>query len=373
MNRGKTIARASLLLFAILILVGFRPLQSADDLHVQITQVDTSRFPQVTVYVSVTDSKGQPVNVNAKSLAVSEAGNPVEASQISGAGKVEALTTLLVIDISGSMAQNGKIDAAKQAAIEYVNQLRAGDKSGLVAFNTQVSYLQPITEDKTALMNAITSLKPANDTAMYDALIKAVDILGGVAGRKAIIVLTDGIDNQSKANADQVIKQIGPAGLSIATIGLGDSSQGRATQAGLDEPALKSLAERAGGTYAFINNADALKQLFQQTGRTLQSEYAITYTSPAKLRDGVNRSLGVSVAKQATVVSEYNPGGLVPEVEQGAAWQLFIAGLAVLLLLFFAPALIERGSQIIAARGAQPKKASRIKIKDQTVPRVRMH
>ena len=189
---------------------------------------------------------------------------------------------------------------------------------------------------------------------MFDALVEAEKNLNAISGRKAIIVLADGLDNHSQNTVDTVIEQIGPSGLTISTIGFGDA--GTAAQSGLDEGALKSLAERSGGLYNFAAVSESLIELYQQFGRTLQSEYAITYVSSSPLRDGVNRNLTVSLSDiGATTETNYNPGGVLPEVT-GTSWTLFAWILAGLLLLLLIPFLIGRGAGLFNGIRQKAKK-----------------
>ncbi len=326
------------LLLALVLSSASTVLAQSDDAQVRITQVDNSQFPNVTLYVSVTNSAGEPVGVDPATIQISENGEAMQITDVRGGGEgvkgiAEPLTTMLVIDISGSMDKNNKLTAAKDAAKAYVNQMRAGDQAGLMTFDTQTYYVQPVTTDTAALITAIDGLKTGGDTSMFDALVDAEKNLEAVTGRKAIIVLADGLDNHSQNTVDTVIEQIGPSGLTISTIGFGDA--GTAEQSGLDEGALKALAERSGGLYSFASNSEALSALYQQFGRTLQSEYALTYVSPSALRDGINRNLTVSLSDVgATTATNYNPGGVLPEVT-GTSWTLFgmdpgwIAGLAI--------------------------------------------
>ncbi len=368
----------SLILVSFFGLTGFNTIQQTEtnerDTNVTITQVDTSQFPQVTVYISAINAAGEPVGINPTQITIEENGREITPDQISGSGEVGPLTTMLVMDISGSMNSGGKLPAAKEAAQAYIHQMRAGDQAGLLTFNTSIKYASPITGDFNALVAAINGLRAKNDTAMYDALLEAVEILEASSGRKAIIVLTDGLDNQSTYTADDVIEQIGPAGLSISTIGLGDPTHGPGAQTALDEAALTSLAERAGGVYGYAENDD-LSALYELYGRTLQAEYQITYTSPATLRDGVNRSLSVSLNASSSAAAQvdqtvYNPGGLVPEISEPAPWSLFITLLGVLLLLLIVPSSLrfsaERfsGSKKSKSRIKLTSKKPRIKLKD---------
>ena len=74
---------------------------------------------------------------------------------------------MLVMDVSGSMNHAGKLPAAKSAARAYVDQSRPQDYIGLVAFNTRIDYLQPLTSKHEKLHEAIEGLKADKDTAMY--------------------------------------------------------------------------------------------------------------------------------------------------------------------------------------------------------------
>jgi Ca-activated chloride channel family protein len=328
---------------------------------VRITQVDNSQFPQVTVYVSVTNAAGEPVSVDPSTIELYENGQLMQASNVSGQGQIGPLTTLLVFDTSGSMEKGGKMQGAKDAGKAYIDQMRGGDQAGVVSFNTQVTVTQPVTADKGAVTAAIDSLQPIGNTAMFDALIQGVDVLKDVQGRKAIILLSDGLDNRSQATADDVINAIGPAGLSISTIGLGDPSQST-NNWGLDEASLQSLAQRAGGFYGFATVPQDLVALYQQQGAALQNEMSFTYVSPSPLRDGRNRNLEVKVAGAAAVntAGQYNPGGVLPEVAS-RSWPLFLGGLAVLLVLLLLPFGITKGAQAFSgAKGSSGGSKSRL-------------
>jgi VWFA-related protein len=337
--------------------------------QIRITQVDKSQFPKVTVYVSVVDENGQPVGIDPKTIQILENNQAMQPTEIRGGGNGSqnvAVTTMLVVDISGSMDKNGKLDAAKEAAKKYVSQMRPGDQAGLMTYDTKTYYVQPITADTNALITAIDGLKTGSDTAMYNALVEAEKNLEPVTGRKSIIVLTDGLDNKSQSTVADVVAGIGASGLTISTIGFGDaSSKG---QVGLDEAGLKSLAEQTGGLYSFAGDADTLKAIFQQYGQTLQSEYALTYISPTTLRDGVNRGLTVSLnGNAATTSSQYNPGGLLPEVT-AQSWSLFAAILAALLVLLAAPFLVNYGLNAYNSYKSKLPKKSRVKFINEQAP-----
>lgn len=363
-----------LLAASLIFTAGFGHRQQTEEPVVRITQVDTSRFPIVTVYVSVTNASGEPLPVDPSQLMLAENGVPIDPDSIQGMGEVEELTTLLVMDVSGSMEKEEKIQHARQVARDYVNQMRPGDRTGLMAFNTEVYLVQQVTADRDAMLEAIDSLTTGSDTAMYDALVQAEQILGEIPGRKAIIALTDGLDNSSSHLSEDVINGIGSSGLSISIVGFGNPNENLGSQSALDEKGLQALAKQAGGLYGTARDAQSLAALYALYQRGLQNEYAITYTSPATLRDGVNRSLSVSLSSQAAGTgTRYNPGGLVPEVPQAGSWPLFFGLLGGLAALLFVPLLIKLISGgILAAKKAVAPAPSRIKLKPDTSSRIKL-
>jgi VWFA-related protein len=365
---------AILIVLTLIPLSGFGPPQQEEDARVRITQIDTSEFPRVTVYVAVTDADGDPLGVDPARIQLLENDQVIPVDQIEGAGEIEPLTVLLAMDISGSMLYVGKLDAAKQAAVLFVEQLRPADRVGLLTFHTEIDYVQPITTDHQLVISAIERLEAAEDTAMYDALAEAVDILTPLKGRKAVVVITDGLDTLSQETPESVLEKIGPSGLSISTIGLGDPEQDLAEKTALDVDALTTLAERAGGVYSYANDLQSLSEIYQSYAVAYKSEYQLTYTSPSALRDGVNRALSVRLAgssldpiaaagdQDEPIV--YNPGGLVPEVSQPVPLPFF----GLLLLCLVALLVLPSGIQLVskAARKEKPaeKPKPKIKLKD---------
>jgi len=364
-----------LILISLITLTGFSPNNQAEDATIRITQIDTTDFPKVTLYLTVTDSDGDPVGLDPARIRLMENGEIIPPDQIEGSGEIDPLTVLLAMDISGSMLYAKKLEAAKAAARVFVDQLRPTDRFGLLAFHTEIFYVQPITEDRELILNAIDNLKADEDTVMYDALIEGINILSDIKGRKGIVVITDGLDTLSQATPESVLEQIGPAGLSISTIGLGDPDQDLGEYSAIDEDALKYLAENAGGVYAYANDQESLSEIYQSYAVAFKSEYQLTYSSPSTLRDGVNRALSVSIADAPPTITEldeepliYNPGGLVPEVSEPVPLLTFATIMVGLIALLFVPGLIKLVSKTAQNKKPQSsparKSKPRIKLKD---------
>ncbi len=318
---------------------------------VQITQVDTEDFPGVVVYVSVVDQNGEPSGVEADQLSLTENGKRITPESVEGMGAASPITTLLLMDVSGSMNVDNKLAAARSAALEYVDGSRPVDRIGLIAFNTQVSIVQEITQDKEAVRLGIESLEGIYDTALLDALQQGVELLRMESGRKAMILMTDGLDNQSQTSLEELLQELELQDVSVSTIGFGNREHDHTALSALDEDMLRVIAEAGGGLYSYAEDQEALQGVYAQYGKLLQSEYVIRYTSPTALRDGLNRSIVVELV-QGTEVSDgsaeeeaaeqvavYNPGGLVPESAALASWGLFLQLQAPLLALLFLPAI----------------------------------
>ena len=365
----KRIINSTLILLSLFALTGFSSNQQAEETIIRITQIDTSNFPEVTVYVAITNAKGEPVGVDPARIKLMENEAAIPAEHIEGVGEINPLSVLLVMDISGSMLYVGKLEAAKTAARVFVEQLRPVDKVGLLTFHTEIDYVQPITVDRDLILSAINGIEAKDDTAMYDALSEAISIVSEIGGRKAIVAITDGLDTLSVTTPESVLEQIGPAGLSISTIGLGDPDQDLAEKTALDEDTLIYLAENAGGIYTYANDQESLNEIYQNYAIAFKSEYQLTYTSPSSLHDGVNRALSVSLEDSVNTVAEsdqesitYNPGGLVPEVSEPIPLSFFLAIMAGLLALLFVPGAIKLVFKPAGKGAGKPK--SRIKLKD---------
>ncbi len=337
--------------------------QAEGPVTVQVVQVDKARFPEVDVYVSVTDANGQPVkNFMPEDFSLEEDGQPVSLTHVSRAGEQGPVTSVLVIDKSGSMNHANKMKAAREAAMAFVELMRPGDATGVIAFNTQVTTVQPLTEDKESLIEAIGGIEAVDDTAMYDALHAASAMLEPVSGRKAIIIVTDGMNTAGQRTREETLTLVGEQGISIYTIGLGDPSQGTETYAGIDEPTLKAIAEESGGTYTFAPNPEDLRSLYELLSLRIQNEYKLTYRSPNRLRDGTNRTLVVTAAIPSgptEVAAAYNPGGVIPEVEPRSTWRLFGLIFAVLAFLLVLPGIIGKVGVLVPGRSPVPGRTPR--------------
>jgi VWFA-related protein len=169
--------------------------------------------------------------------------------------KANALTTILALDISGSMAKSDKIDQAKKAANLFLDRLSDRADCGLILFNHDV--VRPLIapcrdpqrflEHREQIRAAINAAQPRGGTAYIDATAEAVRLLEGVQGRKAIVVMTDGVDLNSKHRLEQVIDLAKAAEVPVYTLGVGEPGKNEPVSTVLVLDRSNSMGGAAGG------------------------------------------------------------------------------------------------------------------------------
>jgi VWFA-related protein len=313
---------------------------------VALQRVDLSRLPVVDVYVTVTDDRGQSVlGLTDREVSVAIDTEPQAvtsfASAISGG---EHLSVALLFDRSGSMKT--AIGRTKDAALEFVRRLSRDDRLAVVSFDDKVRIDSPFSSDRAALESAIRGIATGTDTALYDAIRLALDLLASErTKRQAIVVLSDGKDTKSTRLADEVLADTKRSGVPIYTFGLGDA---------INAAVLARLASETGGASATAREADELRLLYQRIADELSNQYILAFTSSFG-QDGAWRRLRVEVkdagsgkaSAERPFIATRGPGvsrELVSSLErragrrtlglEAALWAAAGLGIGILFLLF---------------------------------------
>ena len=322
----------------------------------RVEQVDASAYPKLSLYVSVADAGGKPrLGLDSGAVAVTEDGAPVAITAFGGAG-AGAVTSVLVLDHSGSMAENHKIDGAREAATAFVKLLRPGDRAAVVAFNEDIQVAQPFSGDVTALNDAISKLQPENGTALYDAVVAGVELLRNEPGRRLLLVLSDGQDcrvplpldtcpdeSGSKHTLAEAIAYAETAGQPVAVVGLGNRASSATDE--IDETVLRQIADSTGGRYFYAPQSDALAELYTGLAGDVQREYRLTYVSPRPFYDGTRRNIQVRVGA-STATGSYTELHLINVAANPLVGVALLVPLAVLLVL---PGRLRRRRNVGAA------------------------
>jgi len=148
----------------------------------------------VFLNVSVRDRYNRSIaQLQKEDFLVYEDGVPQEVQQL--VSEEAPFNTLLLLDNSGSTRPY--LDLIKNAAIDFTRRMKPDDRIAVVAFNSLVDLMQDFTNDRQNLQLAIEKIESIGGTALYDSLLICINrYMRGVGGRNAIVVFTDGIDNQ---------------------------------------------------------------------------------------------------------------------------------------------------------------------------------
>ena len=198
----------------------------------------------------------------------------------------------LVIDNSGSMRTlRSKVEAAALALARASNPQ---DEIFVLNFNDKAHIDVPFTSDVRALESGIARVDAIGGTAMRDALSMAQGYLTehGARDRRALLVITDGIDNASVATLEALERQAEVADTVIYAVGLFGADD-RAKQ-GRHE--LDRLAERSGGLAYYPADVDAIGSVALEIARQLRNQYTIAYAPLNQALDGTYRSIKVTVS-----------------------------------------------------------------------------
>ena len=283
-----------------------QPAAADDGMRIRITQVDASAFPDVRVIASVTDAQDRPVaDLSAKDLIVSEDGR----TQSAGAELATEFAPLaigLVLDTSGSMAGRPIADA-KAAMKQLVGTLGAKDQASVITFNTRTTIEQSLTADKDALAAATDRAVAGGNTAIFDAVAATIDALGSAPAqaRRAIILLTDGIDNSSTIARQAVVDRIRAQGYPVYVIGLGTD---------LDRGTLQALAEASTAGQLFVAPTSAqLGSIYASLSQRIATQYLVAYHSNVRnVAEGTTMTVTLQVVRAGTVLATGTTTFVVP-------------------------------------------------------------
>jgi len=180
----------------------------------------------------------------------------------------------LCIDTSGSMASTDvfptRAQAAKVAARAFIAESAPGTKIGIIAFSGEASVVAPLSADRQAVSAALDQVPlPDGATAIGDALKLAAQMFPPT-GHRVVVLITDGVNNTG-TDPLEMSRWLGAHHVPVYTVGIGTPSggliPGTNEEATIDEDALRSYAQAAGGAYARAENATQLREALARLGR----------------------------------------------------------------------------------------------------------
>jgi Ca-activated chloride channel family protein len=248
-----------------------------------------SQVNEVTLSAVVLDSKRHLVtNLAATNFAVFEDNQP---QKITFFRREDIPVSLgIVVDNSGSM--RSKRAAVTKAVLNLIQASNPQDEVFVVNFNDD-SYLdQDFTNKNDLLREALDRVDSRGGTALYDAVIASADHLakGAKKEKKVLLVVTDGVDNESRESLEQAIRKVqDDNGPTIYTIGILGDEPGikRAKRA------LQSLSDQTGGVAFFPKDLAEVDEISQEVAKDIRNQYTITYKPTNPRSNGGYRKVKV--------------------------------------------------------------------------------
>jgi len=309
------------IIFSILILSFFAVSAQVTNDDDPIT-VDSS---VVRLNVGVADRKGLPItNLSKDSFTIYEDG--VKQNIVRFEPVAAPFSVVMILDMSGSTL--GFRETIRQSAYRFVDALAPEDRVAVIEFYDKVNLRNDFTTDRKTIGNSIAVANGRGKTQLYKALDFALQKLGGEGKRrKAIIVLTDGVDTalrdndrdflqkiaekdmptaikpETNENLNRVLNRADAQGVTIYPLALptGDPSKladPTPIQVAMYEAArsrLKIIADRTGGTLNAINRLEEMGRLYASVAAELRTLYTIEYQSSNEKRDGKWRAIKIEV------------------------------------------------------------------------------
>ena len=196
------------------------------------------------------------------------------------------------------------------AARTFVESLRPQDKLSLLFFSDGVLVAHDLSTNRQTSLEAINGYKPIGGTALYDAMAGALATLKPVEGRRAIVLMSDGRDENNPGTAPgsrhtlaEVLELAREVEATVLPIGLGTN---------LDRDGLERLADISGGLAYFPSDASELRAQFVRTVENLRRRYVLGYTSTHMARDGSWRKVEIK-SRSANHVIRSRSGYFAPE------------------------------------------------------------
>jgi len=266
----------------------------------------------VNILCSVRDKKGGLIgNLTKDDFTLLEDGKPQTIKYFEKETDLP-LTIGLLIDVSGSQAR--LIEDERHAALQFFSQvLRKKDMAFLISFGGEAELLQDFTNSPRLLESAMRDLRVSSGvgglhpgpvptasqprgTVLYDAIyLGATDRLQKEVGRKAMVVITDGVDQGSRLKKEEAISAAQRADSIVYSIYYVDQAayygMGGFGMGGGGEGVLRQMSEDTGGRMMRVDRKNTLNSIFTQIQDEMRSQYAIGFTSTNEKKDGSFRRI----------------------------------------------------------------------------------
>ena len=253
----------------------------------------------VLVPVTVTDRNGAIINgLPREAFSVRENGREREIRAFSV--EEEPVSIGVVFDLSGSMKES--LGGARQALRSLMASANPDDEAFLETVSTHPQSALGFTNDIGELLSEVAFEKARGDTALVDSVWQALEHMRSAAHeRKALIVISDGMDNHSRHSQGELLERVMEADLQIYTISIFNPPGNRKPAQLIEEQhgllLMQELADRTGGLQFMVRSDDDMQQAAGRVSAALRDRYSIGYIPADGDRSGQWRKIQVKVAR----------------------------------------------------------------------------
>jgi Ca-activated chloride channel homolog len=249
--------------------------------HAEQAQVDA-----VLVPVIVTERGRFVRGLTRKDFEVLEDGVPQPIASV--VSEESPLDLVMAIDVSGSMEP--VLDEVRVAVKQFLAKLRPGDAATLVGFNDNMFITAERETDPAVREAAVDLLAAWGGTAIYDATVRALDLVGRDGGRRGVVLFSDGDDQNSMTSRETAMARVQSSDAMLYTIGFGAGVTRPALRANLEE-----YARATGGKAFFPQRARELDAIFEHIINELANQYVLSYSPTRAEQDSTWREIAVKV------------------------------------------------------------------------------
>lgn len=261
----------------------------------------------VTVDVSVLDSNGNPIpNLPRNYFRILEDNVPQTVQQFSTAES--PMTVALVIEFSARFQAYSSVGWSEtlNASYGFLQTLKKDDYVAVIAYDLRTTILSDFTNDRTKTMEAMQRLRiPGfSESNLFDALAETSERMSKIEGRRAILLISSGIDTFSRLTYDKARKALQENGVPIYSISILQGARAASPNENIaflqGDNEIRTFAKETGGQAFFPRFQGELGGIFHTISESLRNQYQLSYSPNNQTRDGKFRKLTVQLVNPQT-------------------------------------------------------------------------
>jgi VWFA-related protein len=291
------------------------PALAQDDYTIRLAQVQTGAYPQITLYVEVSDASGNPVSgLDQADFTLTEDGQPVEVVEFAGVGDERPVDVVFVFDTTGSMGE--EVAGVKETCIRFAEGLEEKGRDyrlGLVTFWDDFRKVRGVgdrlTDDvqefkrwisRIIILPGAGSDDPENP---FGALKAAAQMDFRADTQRVFILITDAPPHYYGDRPDGGFSFVDPDLTPDRTLAILSEQTITVYAVAYDHADFRRLADETGGNFYDIAREPDFTGIIEEIGTAIASQYRITYRSPRPTYDGTRRDIRVSIGEGTGAVS----------------------------------------------------------------------